>query len=108
MELDYIKLFQEERGFSIPKSHILNLYEIAKETLINLLFKTYFIVPEYKKMMAYKKYKYWILKCMLEIHDKKGFNGVTGYSENGLSITWDSSQISKELRNELMSLGRLL
>lgn len=44
----------------------------------------------------------WIYDCMVEILERDGASTLTGYSENGLSMTWDSSQISDGLRRRVV------
>lgn len=44
----------------------------------------------------------WIYDCMVEIIERDGASSLTGYSENGLSMSWDSSQISSGLRSRIV------
>ena len=46
----------------------------------------------------------WVHDCMQEILERNGTNAKS-YSENGLSIMFDSSMISNGLRNRLTSLA---
>lgn len=46
----------------------------------------------------------WVYDCMLEITEREGVTSMTGYSENGISMTWDSSQISNGLRNRIVPM----
>jgi hypothetical protein len=39
----------------------------------------------------------WVFDCMVEITEREGASGAVSYSENGLSMSWDSSQISQGL-----------
>lgn len=94
--------------YKCPSEYAKNLENMAKETLINLLFKTQYRISNDQKTYAYEKYKYWILKCMIEIHEREGINGVTGYRENGLQITFDSSQLSSGLLREIVPLARTI
>lgn len=44
----------------------------------------------------------WVFDCMEEIAAREGVSGLTSYSENGLSMTWDSSQISSDLKGRIV------
>lgn len=100
----YVDYFVKK--YRCPNEYAKNLEFMAKEVLVNLLFKTQYRVSEEQKEYAYKKYKFWILRCMIEIHEREGVNGVTGYRENGLQITFDSSQLSNGLLREVVPLAR--
>lgn len=99
-----LKVFVDK--YKCPNEYARTLEYMAKETLINLLFKTQYRVSEKQKEYAYEKYNFWILRCMIEIHEREGANGVTGYRENGLQITFDSSQLSNGLLREIVPLAR--
>lgn len=45
----------------------------------------------------------WVRDCMVEILERSGCSSVVAYAENGLSIEYDSSQISRGLRNRLVA-----
>lgn len=46
----------------------------------------------------------WVYDCMLEIAEREGVTSMTSYSENGLSMTWDNSQISNGLRSRIVPM----
>lgn len=43
----------------------------------------------------------WVYDCMCEIIEKSGCSSMTSYSENGLSISWDSTGVSKGLKKRI-------
>lgn len=52
-----------------------------------------------------KKHPTWFLRCMQEIIDKKGISNVIGYSENGVSVTFDKTGLSQSLMDEITSVA---
>lgn len=77
----------------------------AKEILINLLYKTHSKVTPEQKNQAYSRYEYWLYRCMKELVQRNGMENAISYTENGLSITFDSSHLSKSLINEILPIG---
>ena len=56
---------------------------------------------DYYEMELPKKYYNWQLRCCEELYKLVGTNGIISYSENGLSWTRDSGNISKKLSEEI-------
>lgn len=48
-----------------------------------------------------KRLKNWQVRCAIELYKKMGSTNVQSYSENGLSVSFMSGLISKELMGEL-------
>lgn len=48
-----------------------------------------------------ERYKNWQVRCAIELYNKIGNENVQSYSENGLSVTFLSGLVSKQLINEL-------
>lgn len=44
----------------------------------------------------------WIIRAAVELYNKRGAEGQTGHSENGISRTYDSGTISKSLIGEVV------
>lgn len=84
--------------------HILKIEKRSKELLINLLYKNKFEVSDAQKEKAYKKYAMWLIDCADEMVSRLGISNAISYSENGVSITFDSSVISKGLRDEIVPI----
>lgn len=49
-----------------------------------------------------KRLKNWQVRCAIELYKKMGTTNIQSYSENGLSVTFLTGLISKELMNELV------
>ena len=47
------------------------------------------------------RYMDWQVRCAIELYNKIGSSNVQAYSENGLSVTFLTGLISKQLINEL-------
>lgn len=43
----------------------------------------------------------WILRCCIELREREGYTGTTSFSENGVSMSFDKSQVSIGLLSEL-------
>lgn len=74
----------------------------AKEILIHLLFKSSNSVSESQREYAYEHYKYWIYSCIQEMIDRLGIGSAIAYSENGISVKFETAQLSNELKNEIV------
>ena len=57
---------------------------------------------EIQELPNEKRLKNWQTRCAIELYKKAGTTNVQSYSENGLSITYMTGLISKELMNELI------
>lgn len=76
------------------------MYNKALNTYLDLAFPfdtTIIDVPK-SRPRAYQ----WIYDCMVEILERDGASSFVGYSENGLSMSWDSTQISNGLLNRIV------
>lgn len=73
------------------------LLEDSKYQALSLRFP----YQDYSEMELPQKYYNWQLRCCEEIYKLVGTNGIISYSENGLSWTRDSGNISKMLSSEI-------
>ncbi len=103
MELNYVEHFKKQYPH-LDNYDIEIKEEIAKETLIHLLFKSKNKVSDSQKEEAYKEYKYWILKCMQEIFERTGMTSAIAYQENGIRISWSRENLSKALIDEIVPI----
>ena len=76
------------------------LISSAKEILINLLYPfdksidlDNFDVP--------KRFTMWVARAIVEMIERQGISSAVAYSENGLNITFDRSQLSYGLISEI-------
>lgn len=76
------------------------LYDIACDIYINYRypFSEVYEVPE-KDLL---KHPTWFLRCIQEMIDKEGISNVIGYSENGVSVTFDKTGLSQSLIDEIV------
>lgn len=86
--------------------HILKIEKRSKEILINLLYKNKLEVSDEQKEKAYKRHEMWLIDCAEEMVSRLGISNAISYSENGVSISFDSSGISKALRDEIVPIIR--
>lgn len=102
--MDYIKYFSRKYPH-IQEEDIIIYEEGAKEVLLHLLFKSSTQIALRQKLWAFESYKMWIARCMQEFIERDGNTSALHYSENGLSITFDSTQLSSTLINEIVPLA---
>lgn len=57
---------------------------------------------------ANKRLANWQVRCAIELYNAMGKSNVQSYSENGLSVTYLTTLISKELLNELIPKAGVL
>ena len=50
----------------------------------------------------------WLVRCAIELYNKKDSANVQSYSENGLSVSYLSGMISKTLLDELMPKAKAI
>lgn len=76
------------------------LYDIACDIYVNTRypFADIYEVPQ-KDLL---KHPTWFLRCIQEIIDKEGISNVIGYSENGVSVTFDKTGLSQSLLDEIV------
>ncbi len=75
------------------------IYGVAEKTYLD---KAFPFAPDITKVPENRPRAYdWIYDCMKEISDKAGYSSMTHYSENGISITWDNSGVSKSLLDRI-------
>lgn len=98
--MDYLSYFKRKYPH-IEEDDLDILHDTAKEILIHLLFKSSYIVSKERKEIAYREYRYWILRCMQEMIERSGMTSAIAYSENGISISFSQEQLSEALINEV-------
>lgn len=59
---------------------------------------------DYSDIPLPKKYYNWQLRCCEELYNTLGKENIVSYSENGVSWTRDSGNISSELYNEIIPM----
>lgn len=79
------------------------LYDIACDIYINLRypFAKVYSVSEQDLL----KHPTWFLRCIQEMIDKEGISNVIGYSENGVSATFDKTGLTQSLIDEITSVA---
>lgn len=77
-----------------------NLLEDSKYIALSLRFP---FEEDYSNIPLPSKYYNWQLRCSKELYDAIGIGNFKSYSENGISWTRDSSNISSDLKSEIIS-----
>lgn len=78
------------------------LFDIAIDILVNLKYPFKTINDKLIKE-AQKQHPTWCLRCMQVQIDKSGISNLVGYSENGVSMTFDKSGLPQYLIDEVTS-----
>lgn len=102
---NYVNYFQRKYPY-IDEVDIEVLEGGAKETLIHRLYGAYKNVSTEDKEWAFENYKYWILRAMQEMIERLGVTSAISYTENGISITFDETQLSSSLLSEIIPFAR--
>ena len=79
------------------------LYDMALDILLNTKYPFKDDYSDSDIELVTKKHSTWCLRCMQEMIDKMGLTNVVGYSENGVSVTFDKTGISQSLLDEIVS-----
>lgn len=99
-EFDYVGYIKTKYKY-LTDDDIKAFVDMATEILMNQLYpfdksigETSFSIPTRHRM--------WILRCITEIIEREGISSAIGYAENGASISFDRSQLSKGLLEEII------
>lgn len=79
------------------------LYDMAQDIFLNLKYPFEYDIDEATIELENKKHPTWCLRCMQEMIDKLGITNVIGYSENGVSVTFDKTGLSQSLIDEIVA-----
>ena len=79
------------------------LYDIACDMYINLRYPFAKVYSVSEKDLL--KHPTWFLRCIQEMIDKEGLTNLIGYSENGVSMTFDKTGLSQSLIDEITSVA---
>ena len=90
----------------MDEEHIEIMYDCAYDIMLNLRYPTQENIYEIPESFM-KKHKTWIFRCIQEHIDKEGMGNAISYSENGVSITFDKSGISRDLILEITPLAKI-
>lgn len=63
---------------------------------------TLFPFDEYAELPNTWRMDMWLVRCAIELYNKKDSENVQSYSENGISVSYLSGLISKTLLDELI------
>lgn len=83
------------------------LYDMALDVFINARYPFKDDIDDTLVETEIKKHPTWCLRCMQEMIDRMGVSNVIGYSENGVSVTFDKTGISQSLLDELVAVADL-
>ncbi len=94
--MDYLVEMQKKFPY-LKDEEIKICYEIAKEILLNTLYPF-----DEDRDERPTRNTMWVYRCMVEIIERNGMSSALSYKENGYSITFDRTQVSQGLMNELI------
>lgn len=79
------------------------LYDMALDIFMNTKYPFRYDIDDTLISIENKKHTTWCLRCMQEMIDKMGISNLIGYSENGVSLTFDKTGISQSLLDEIVA-----
>lgn len=80
----------------------MNFLETLYEDATNIALSILYPFEDYSQIQLPAKYYNWVLRCCVELYNLNGSQGISSYSENGMSWSRQSDGISKRLYNELI------
>ena len=98
-EADVKSAFKKKYDY-LTADEISTVYDVAVKTYLDVAFPfnaEIISIPE-DRPRAWA----WVYDCMGEILEKSGCSSMTAYSENGVSISWDKSGVSRSLLNRVV------
>lgn len=63
-----------------------------------------FPFQDYSNLSLPKKYENWQIRCCVELYNTIGKENIKSYSENGIQWTKDGTNISKDLKEEIVPM----
>lgn len=78
-----------------------NALKILLEDTKNIALSEIYPFEDYSELELPSKYLNWQLRACVELYNLGDKNGITAYSENGLSWTKNSGGLSKDLMSEI-------
>ena len=96
----YVQAMTDEKDESVISVFL----EIAKSTVLNILYP---YETEDDKMVWLKKYDSTQCKIAAYMLNKRGAEGETMHSENGISRTYGNADIPNDLKNEITPFAKV-
>ena len=90
----------DEDTFENEEIYIKALEELLEDSK-NIALAEIYPHEDFSEYEIPKKYLNWQLRACVELYNLADKNGIISYSENGLSWTKDSGNLSKDLMREL-------
>lgn len=86
----------------IPITKIQRMVNCAVDILLSTLYpfdteKELSDIPQRKES--------WLIRCVIEQIDRMGMSSAIGYSENGIKVSFDRTQVSQGLIDEIVPIG---
>ena len=108
MDNEQLKLLKEritfdEAIFGDNDTYIKVLTQLLEDSK-NIALSIRFPYEDYSLLELPAKYKNWQLRCCFELYQGVGKENIKSYSENGISWTKDSGNISNDLLEEIMPM----
>jgi len=101
MELNEIANKIHKKYCHLEMTEINDMLDIAKEILLNTLYPFDDNIVEIPPRKTN-----WLYRCVIEQIERKGMNSAVSYKENGLQVTFDKTQISQSLLDELVPMSK--
>lgn len=93
-----------ESKYEIDQEDLCSLYLQAKNAYLEAAFPFEHSITEIPE----NRPRAWqiVYECMEYIYERTGYSACTGYSENGVSIKWDTGGVSSFLTKKIMPKAR--
>lgn len=103
IELEILEYFKKK--YDYLEDYVLQeFFDSSHEILLNLLYPFDYSVQEVPPRI-FSRYKGWVRRAMQEFIERNGMTSYINYSENGISVKMDRSQLSQGLISEITPFG---
>ena len=97
-----VKIPYDEDIFETNENYLIVLNDLLEDSK-NILLETLYPFEDFTELAVPKKYYGWQLRCCVELYNLADKQGITNYSDNGISWTKLSDGLSNSLMDKIVS-----
>lgn len=97
-----VKIPYDEDIFETNENYLVVLNDLLEDSK-NILLETLYPFEDFTELAVPKKYYGWQLRCCVELYNLADKQGITNYSDNGISWTKLSDGLSNSLMDKIVS-----
>lgn len=97
-----VKIPYDEDIFETNENYLIVLNDLLEDSK-NILLETLYPFEDFTDLTVPKRYYGWQLRCCVELYNLADKQGITNYSDNGISWTKLSDGLSNSLMDKIVS-----